>query len=142
MLVVRQLIWDVVCLAALPMGHENKLVDIIGLLVRTLHTFKPFRHVYLNNAEDLCFNVLISTMHLPWQAYEGWTETTTQWTMVIIWLQCTFSGWYAHNELQQRKMLIVLGTESIGWEASGSEAQTMRKGSKCGSGERSFDYGI
>jgi len=51
-----------ISIAALPMNHENKLVMLtLGfLLVRTVHTrLKPFPHVYLNNAEDICLSLLV-----------------------------------------------------------------------------------
>ena len=51
-----------ISIAALPMNHENKLVMLtIGfLLVRTVHTrLKPFPHVYLNNAEEICLSLLV-----------------------------------------------------------------------------------
>ncbi len=51
-----------IIIAALPMNHENKLVMLtLGfLVVRTVHThLKPFPHVYLNYAEDICLGLLV-----------------------------------------------------------------------------------
>ena len=51
-----------ISIAALPMNHENKLVILtIGfLLVRTVHShLKPFPHVYLNYAEEICLSLLV-----------------------------------------------------------------------------------
>eukprot|EP00942_MAST-04A_sp_MAST-4A-sp1_P000244 g244.t1 len=51
-----------ISIAALPMNHENKLVMLtIGfLVVRTFHVYlKPFPHMYLNFAEDICLSLLV-----------------------------------------------------------------------------------
>eukprot|EP00943_MAST-04B_sp_MAST-4B-sp1_P008297 g8297.t1 len=107
-----------IIIATLPIDHENKLVMLtIGfLLVRTVHShLKPFPHMYLNHAEDICLGLLViisaiaSSRAARLQKNTDGTYDHPMDPFLLILVMCPFvgsiffSGWYTYMERKKSK---------------------------------------
>ncbi len=106
-----------ISIAALPIDHENKLVMLLlgFLLVRTVHSnLKPFPHVYLNHAEEICLSLLVlisgiaSSRAASLRKNADGTYDHPMDLFLLILVMCPFVGsiffsaWYMYMERKKK----------------------------------------